>query len=238
MTDYHHCRSCGQTYPCSTHSFNSIPLVLPQPFTHPVTLMDCLIHTFRAERLPPETKCSCCPAKGQATKWTQINRYPFYLCFQLKRFEYTNGKSSKVKGWVNYPLKGLNLSRPDTTPEPSETDTPQQDVDTTHQPSETATPQQVSTLWNAFRPHFGIATEAPDCSPIYDLYAVVCHHGVSVAAGHYTAYALNPYHKHWLHFNDRLVQFVSEDAVINQDAYLLFYRRRCLQPPSQPELSE
>ena len=60
---------------------------------------------------------------------------------------------------------------------------------------------------------------------IYDLYAVSNHFG-TLSAGHYTAFAKNPYYKKWFNFDDSNVDRASEKDVVTQAAYVLFYRRR------------
>ncbi|OWF52023.1 ubiquitin carboxyl-terminal hydrolase 20-like [Mizuhopecten yessoensis] len=60
---------------------------------------------------------------------------------------------------------------------------------------------------------------------IYDLIAVICHHGTA-GAGHYTAYCLNYTNEQWYEFDDQYVTEVDINQVINCEAYVLFYRKR------------
>jgi len=59
-------------------------------------------------------------------------------------------------------------------------------------------------------------------SYIYDLYGV-CNHTGGVQGGHYTAFVKHLNGK-WLHFNDTIVNEVSD--IVTPNAYCLFYRKR------------
>ncbi|XP_073435487.1 ubiquitin carboxyl-terminal hydrolase 3 isoform X1 [Dendrobates tinctorius] len=68
-------------------------------------------------------------------------------------------------------------------------------------------------------------------SCLYDLAAVVVHHGSGVGSGHYTAYATHE--GRWFHFNDSTVTFTEEETVMKAKAYILFYAERPV--PATPE---
>ncbi|XP_018408268.1 PREDICTED: ubiquitin carboxyl-terminal hydrolase 3 isoform X2 [Nanorana parkeri] len=68
-------------------------------------------------------------------------------------------------------------------------------------------------------------------SCLYDLAAVVVHHGSGVGSGHYTAYATHE--GRWYHFNDSTVTMTEEETVGKAKAYILFYVERPV--PATPE---
>lgn len=61
-------------------------------------------------------------------------------------------------------------------------------------------------------------------STLYDLAAVIVHHGSGAGSGHYTAYATHE--GCWHHFNDSSVTITDETTVASCKAYILFYIRR------------
>ena len=61
---------------------------------------------------------------------------------------------------------------------------------------------------------------------IYDLYGVVIHKGMSTNCGHYYAYCKSASNKNWYECNDSHVSPMSDNSVLNKEAYLLFYQKR------------
>ena len=58
---------------------------------------------------------------------------------------------------------------------------------------------------------------------LYNLQAVVRHHGSGFTSGHYTAYCWNHTSHFWMHFNDAKAERCTEDDVKATQAYILFY---------------
>lgn len=74
-------------------------------------------------------------------------------------------------------------------------------------------------------------TNSKKSEEIYDLAAVVNHHGTGIDTGHYTAYCRNTINGTWNLFNDTHVKPVSAHDVAASQAYLLFYERRLGENP-------
>ncbi|XP_073069752.1 ubiquitin carboxyl-terminal hydrolase 44 [Manis javanica] len=65
----------------------------------------------------------------------------------------------------------------------------------------------------------------PECF-IYDLSAVVMHHGKGFGSGHYTAYCYNSEGGFWVHCNDSKLSMCTMEEVCKAQAYILFYTQR------------
>lgn len=68
--------------------------------------------------------------------------------------------------------------------------------------------------------------------PVYELFAVVSHHGKVVVGGHYTCVCRDNKDQ-WFRFDDEHVSSISEATALAENAYLLFYMRTNakLEPP-------
>ncbi|KAJ2718716.1 hypothetical protein GGI07_005622 [Coemansia sp. Benny D115] len=73
------------------------------------------------------------------------------------------------------------------------------------------------------RPYISKNTQSPGPSE-YSLYAVLVHAGGSARSGHYYCYVKSPASV-WYEMNDSYVRQVSENTVLKQTAYLLFYEQ-------------
>uniref|UniRef100_A0AAY4DHX4 Ubiquitin carboxyl-terminal hydrolase n=1 Tax=Denticeps clupeoides TaxID=299321 RepID=A0AAY4DHX4_9TELE len=144
------------------------------------TLRDCLCSFTDLEELD-ETElymCHKCMKRQKSTKKFWIRKLPKVLCLHLKRFHWTAFLRNKVDTYVEFPVRGLDMSSYLLEPENTE-----------------------------------------KC--LYDLAAVVVHHGSGVGSGHYTAYGCHK--EQWYHFNDSTVTLTNEAAVVKAKAYILFY---------------
>uniref|UniRef100_A0A674P6L2 Ubiquitin carboxyl-terminal hydrolase n=1 Tax=Takifugu rubripes TaxID=31033 RepID=A0A674P6L2_TAKRU len=61
---------------------------------------------------------------------------------------------------------------------------------------------------------------------LYDLSAVVMHHGKGFGSGHYTSYCYNTEGGFWVHCNDSKLNVCSVEEVCRAQAYILFYTQR------------
>ncbi|XP_066490090.1 ubiquitin carboxyl-terminal hydrolase 44 [Tiliqua scincoides] len=77
----------------------------------------------------------------------------------------------------------------------------------------------------------------PDCF-IYDLSAVVMHHGKGFGSGHYTAYCYNSEGGFWVHCNDSRLSMCTIEEVCKAQAYILFYTQRVTQANGHCKVSD
>ncbi|KAJ2806692.1 hypothetical protein H4R20_001592 [Coemansia guatemalensis] len=78
-----------------------------------ITLEDCLAEFTRPEELGEEDPwyCSKCKEHQRATKKFDLWRVPEILVVHLKRFEHSRAWRDKIDAFVDFPLRGLDLTR-------------------------------------------------------------------------------------------------------------------------------
>ncbi|ESO87591.1 hypothetical protein LOTGIDRAFT_127660 [Lottia gigantea] len=154
-------------------------------------LADCLESFTDVEELEESElyMCSNCKLKQRSTKKFWIRRLPNVLCLHLKRFRWSSHHRVKVETFVDFDLKGLDMS------------------------------------------HYvlDMLVGSSAGSNLYDLAAVIVHHGSGAGSGHYTAYAVHE--NQWYHFNDSTVTACDIETVLKCKAYILFYVRREIRLP-------
>ncbi|CAK4875537.1 unnamed protein product [Aphanomyces euteiches] len=163
-----------------------------------VLSIDSCLKDFTASELIDEAYCSRCKSLTPSTKKMDLWRLPPLLIIQLKRFQYTTTSRRKLRNFVHFPLKGLDL----------------QDYLV-----------QTSTKSGLQYWQFLGGRVAKNKYAVYDLYAVVNHIG-ALGGGHYVANVFSESDKKWKCFNDHLCRDIDEKDVVSPSAYILFYIRR------------
>ncbi|KAF5389439.1 hypothetical protein D9757_004397 [Collybiopsis confluens] len=194
------CMSCHKT--STTYNAFSI-LSLPVPArTGKIPLQSCLKAFFNMEIMEGDDAWDCprCKTKRRASKALSLARLPPVLVIHLKRFEANGRFSDKIDTFVEFPVKSLDFTSLMPPPLPSGAD---------------------QSLLNV-----GAGMDMDPRVQIgpykYDLYGVTNHYG-NLSSGHYTAFVAS--RGGWLYYDDSSVKNVDVKQVVNQKAYVLFYKR-------------
>nr|XP_057922865.1 ubiquitin carboxyl-terminal hydrolase 44 isoform X2 [Doryrhamphus excisus] len=137
----------------------------------------------------------------EARKQLMVHKLPQVLRLHLKRFRWS-GRNHREKIGVHVSFDQLLNMEPYCRREPA--------------------PKGVSPQ--------GSAPGSPRAKHfLYELSAVVMHHGKGFGSGHYTAYCYNSAGGFWVHCNDSKMNVCSVDEVCRAQAYILFYTQRVTQ---------
>ncbi|KAJ3928107.1 MAG: ubiquitin carboxyl-terminal hydrolase 4 [Lentinula lateritia] len=198
------CMKCDKT--STTYNAFSI-LSLPVPArSGKIPLQNCLKAFFNLEVMEGDDAWDCprCKTKRPATKTLSLARLPPVLVIHLKRFEVNGRFSDKIDTFVDFPVKGLDLT--DLMPPPLPVGADQ-------------------SLLNGGMVNGVMSRDDPriQVGPYkYELYGVTNHYG-NLSSGHYTAFVAS--RGGWLYCDDSSVKNVDAKQVVNQKAYVLFYKR-------------
>ncbi len=174
----------------------------PAPQPQSVSLPQCIDAYCEKEVLQESEAwfCGACKKPRRATKEIRLSRTPNVLVIHLKRFKQLGRVRAKVSTRVEFPVRGLDLSRWTTA----------------------GCAKMADGADKAAGKTAGKATD----KPLYDLFAVTNHSG-RINSGHYTAFARNLESGTWHSYNDTIVKDVSNDEqLVSSKAYILFYVRR------------
>ncbi|KAJ3781622.1 ubiquitin carboxyl-terminal hydrolase 4 [Lentinula aff. detonsa] len=198
------CMRCEKT--STTYNPFSI-LSLPVPArTGKIPLQNCLKAFFNVEVMEGDDAWDCprCKTKRRATKTLSLARLPPVLVIHLKRFEANGRFSDKIDTFVDFPVKGLDLTELMPPPLPVGAD---------------------QSLLHGGMVNGVLSRDDPriQVGPYkYELYGVTNHYG-NLSSGHYTAFVAS--RGGWLYCDDSSVKTVDAKQVVNQKAYVLFYKR-------------
>ncbi|KAF8628722.1 hypothetical protein AX17_005944 [Amanita inopinata Kibby_2008] len=196
------CLTCHKTS-TTFNVFSILQLPIPHTKNGKVPVERCLDAFFNEEVLEKDDAWDCpqCKTKRKATKKLSLARLPPILLVQLKRFEANGRFSDKIDTFVEYPMNSLDLTNYMPPPLPPGADKTQLNGGLP------MSPDDPRTQMSPYR---------------YDLYAVTNHYG-NLSSGHYTAFIAS--RGGWMYCDDSSVRPVDPKQVVNQKAYVLFYKR-------------
>ncbi|CAH0491831.1 unnamed protein product [Peronospora farinosa] len=169
--------------------------------------LESLLQQFAAEeelRGANQVYCLRCSKYQNNYKSLNLHKLPNVLVFHIRRLDFY--RQQKLLQNVEFPLMGLNM-RPFTSVGIDE-----------------ASDCKKADIKNS-------VPVGNESEYVYDLVAVVCHHGESVNGGHYTSYVRDEVHvgtasptglkqQQWILFDDVDVSTVSADEVESSQAYV------------------
>ena len=96
----------------NAHSESNPSYLKPNSELFLPTIADCLKKFTDVEQLSDSDRfyCNRCSSKQPSTKKFWIRRLPHVLCLHVKRFRWTAYSRTKIDTYVEFPLKGLNMS--------------------------------------------------------------------------------------------------------------------------------
>ncbi|KAF8645081.1 hypothetical protein AX16_008139 [Volvariella volvacea WC 439] len=196
------CLTCHKTS-TTYNAFSILQLPIPHVKQGKVLIQHCLEVFFKEEILEKDDAWDCprCKTKRSALKQLSLARLPPILMVHFKRFEAHGRFSDKVDTFVDFPMKPLDLTRFMPPPLPTSAD-------------QTTGPRDDPRIQHP--PYH------------YELYAVTNHYG-NLSSGHYTACIQSQ--NEWLYCDDSTIKKMDPKAVVNQKAYVLFYKRINIENP-------
>lgn len=166
----------------------------------------------QTEALDSAYKCGQCGKVGKATKQSRLASIPPILTLHLKRFRYgdriptaVSASSRRSRSEVSQ-LLGYN------------------DYNSGKSGSSKIEGHVKFSLFFDLKPYLTDEMKAKHANMFCRLFAVIVHAGKNSHSGHYIAYVRNIGKNEWWKMDDSRVTAVSEEEVLQAEAYMLFYR--------------
>lgn len=236
LNDYVMCCECGFESSRKDH-FLDLSLVI-RPFGTSVTnrmksVEEALEFFLKPEVLNGDNQwfCSKCETKRDAIKGLKLEKLPYVLALQLKRFDfdYTTFNRIKLNDKVTFP-KVLNVQEYMEGDVARRMSLERRDLETNHESTADAAAAVEEMLPQEQEPMTWIDGMVDD--GMYELFSVLIHSG-SALGGHYYAYIKSLDDDTWYNFNDSTVSPIQEKDVMTAfgggknhcaNAYMLMYR--------------
>ncbi|KAF8323550.1 uncharacterized protein EI90DRAFT_3077001 [Cantharellus anzutake] len=191
------CLTCRKT----SITFNAFMyLSLPIPTRGEKASLSQCLDTFVGEEIMEKSNawnCPHCKVLRKASKQLSLSRLPPVLLIHLKRFSFNGPFTDKVETQVDFPVRGLDLTR--------------------------YMPQSTTAVVSSMKSQSKTDPRTQDPPFMYDLYGVINHFG-NLSSGHYTAHIAS--NGRWLYCDDSRIMEVPTANVVGRPAYILFYKRR------------
>jgi ubiquitin C-terminal hydrolase len=178
----------------------------------------------QTEALDSGYKCEKCGKVGKATKQSRLARIPPILTLHLKRFSYGDRGTSSLSATTRRSRSEVSQLLGSN------------DYSTGKSGSSKIEGHIKFSMFFDLKPYLTDKLKATHSNMFCRLFAVIVHAGKNSHSGHYIAFVRNVSKNEWWKMDDSRVTAVSEDEVMQAEAYMLFYR--VVQHPIAVQLEE
>ena len=206
------CIQCGSEYE-KVDYFYDLSVDIPQEFwskpkdqscMEVCSIQDCLSKFFTLESLTENEWffCEGCKLKQPSAKQFMILKEPEILCLHIKRFRHDKTTRSKLNSFIQFPLKGLDLS--------------QYLVENDNVETSPCKKMKKTALYNlkSLILHHGSNLSSGHYTSFVNISQKAVPNQISQSVQET---------EKWFHFNDSTVTEASVDSVKKSSAYILFY---------------
>mmetsp|Transcript_41845 Transcript_41845/g.67149 ORF Transcript_41845/g.67149 Transcript_41845/m.67149 type:complete len:457 (-) Transcript_41845:14-1384(-) len=218
------CTACASISPMQGTVFRVLPVLLVDSSnSYLVNSLGQALSNFTAQETIDDVQCfGFCKARRKMFRRCSLGRMPKTMCIHLSRrhFDPRSGRMIKLSHFVSFPLM-IDFSRYSF-----HCNSLENDVDTgvfsllrNFKELHPTTPDRSENNSETQRVH----NEQARKGRLFQLNGVIVHHG-GAEGGHFTAFRRLG-KASWVHISDARIQRVTEQQVLQAEAYMLLYER-------------